>query len=311
MTQDKKENQAVTPQQKAPNTSFFASQLKSFLSGGFGGMCLVMAGHPFDLVKVRLQTSSEYSGMMDCIRKTLARDGFFGLYRGMSAPLIGVTPIFAICFWGYDVGQKIQRWMYNQKPDDPLTLNQIMFAGGFSAIPTTLVMAPGERVKVLLQIQGQDAQKGIPPKYKGFTDVIVKLYKEGGIQSIFKGSVATLLRDVPGSVAYFGAYEVVKAKLSKGGKEALNPLAVLFAGGMAGIANWTVAIPPDVIKSRWQTAAPGEYKNMMEVVTRLLRNEGPQALFKGLGPAMVRAFPANAACFLGVEVSKKLLDKLF
>ena len=30
-----------------------------------------------------------------------------GLYRGMSAPLVGVTPIFATCFWGYDMGKLI------------------------------------------------------------------------------------------------------------------------------------------------------------------------------------------------------------
>lgn len=80
---------------------------------------------------------------------------------------------------------------------------------------------------------------------------------------------------------------------------------------MAGIANWIVSIPPDVIKSRWQTAPEGTYKNMADVFFQLVRKEGPGALFKGLGPAMVRAFPANAACFLGVEVSKKFLDMLW
>jgi hypothetical protein len=33
----------------------------------------------------------------------------------------------------------------------------LAFAGGFSALPTTAVMTPGERIKVLLQIQGQNA----------------------------------------------------------------------------------------------------------------------------------------------------------
>lgn len=28
---------------------------------------------------------------------------------------------------------------------------------------------------------------------------------------------------------------------------------ILFAGGLAGIFNWVVAIPPDVLKSRFQT----------------------------------------------------------
>ena len=42
-----------------------------------------------------------------------ARSQFRGLYKGMSAPLAGVTPIFAVCFWGYDMGQKLQRWAFN------------------------------------------------------------------------------------------------------------------------------------------------------------------------------------------------------
>ena len=35
----------------------------------------------------------------------------------------------------------------------------------------------------------------------------------------------------------------------------LSALKTLFAGGMAGIANWVVAIPPDVLKSRFQTGS--------------------------------------------------------
>ena len=38
------------------------SALKGFLSGGFGGMCLVAAGHPLDLIKVRLQTMKAEPG---------------------------------------------------------------------------------------------------------------------------------------------------------------------------------------------------------------------------------------------------------
>lgn len=38
--------------------------------------------------------------------------------------------------------------------------------------------------------------------------------------------------------------------------------------------------------------------------------EGPFALFRGLTPVMIRAFPANAACFLGYEVTMKFLNYL-
>jgi solute carrier family 25 carnitine/acylcarnitine transporter 20/29 len=43
----------------------------------------------------------------------------------------------------------------------------------------------------------------------------------------------------------------------------------------------------------------------------MVREEGVGALFKGVGPALLRAFPANAACFLGMELSMSALNKWF
>ena len=91
------------------------SALKSFLSGGFGGISLVIVGHPLDLIKVRLQTSNQYTGMRDCVQQTIAKDGLKGLYRGMLTPLVGITPIFATCFWGYKVGKDIATIMLPSK----------------------------------------------------------------------------------------------------------------------------------------------------------------------------------------------------
>lgn len=86
---------AVAPQQSA-----LVSQLRSLAAGGFGGVCAVVVGHPFDLVKVRLQTAERgvYSSAIDVVRKSIGRDGLRrGLYAGVSAPLVGVTPMCESC----------------------------------------------------------------------------------------------------------------------------------------------------------------------------------------------------------------------
>ena len=71
-------------------------------------------------------------------------------------------------------------------------LGELFLAGGFSGILTTVIMAPGERIKCLLQIQKDAAEK----KYNGPVDCMKKLYREGGIRSIYRGTLLTLCRGV-------------------------------------------------------------------------------------------------------------------
>lgn len=185
---------------------------------------------------------------------------------------------------------------------DELNLKQATLAGAFSGIPLALIFGPTERIKCLMQVD-----KG---KYNGFFDCANKVYKEGGFRSVTKGTFSTALRDVPGNAAYFGSYEYVKQLSCQiEGRETASIWGTLFAGGCAGVGNWIIAIPFDTVKSRWQTAPSGKYTGVVDVFQTLLREEGPSALFRGLSPALLRAFPANAACFGGVELAKSLLQK--
>jgi len=288
--------------------SFF----KDFVAGGFGGSCLVVTGHPLDTIKVRLQTMAKpaagekplYTGTFDCARQTVVKEGFKGLYKGMAAPLVGVTPMFAVCFLGNSIGKRMQQ----SSPEQELTVVQLFNAGMLAGVFTTGIMAPGERIKCLLQIQAASAGT---PKYAGPLDCARQLFREGGIRSIYKGTCATLLRDVPASGMYFGSYEVIQRLLTPAGQSRsdIGPLRTVAAGGIAGMLNWAVAIAPDVLKSRLQTAPAGTYPHgIRSVFAELMRTEGPSALFRGLTPVMLRAFPANAACFLGYEVALKGLN---
>jgi solute carrier family 25 carnitine/acylcarnitine transporter 20/29 len=64
--------------------------MKELTAGSFGGVCQVLVGQPFDTVKVRLQTSNLYSGVLDCASKTLKSEGLMGFYKGTLTPLLGV-----------------------------------------------------------------------------------------------------------------------------------------------------------------------------------------------------------------------------
>lgn len=49
---------------------------------------------------------------------------------------------------------------------------------------------------------------------------------------------------------------------------------------------------------------------MKDVFRTLMKNEGPAALYKGFVPVMCRAVPANAACFLGLELCMNVLTTI-
>lgn len=53
------------------------SSFRSLAAGGVGGVCAVLVGHPFDLVKVRMQTAEKgvYTGALDVVKRTVAREG--------------------------------------------------------------------------------------------------------------------------------------------------------------------------------------------------------------------------------------------
>lgn len=188
------------------------SPLDYLICGGFGGISTILVGHPLDTVKVslswkasiqlynfnlqvRLQTMSlpkpgekpQYSGALDCFSKIVKHDGPSGLFKGMGAPLLGVSPIFALSFMGFGVGKKL----FCPEEKSKHTYIQYFMAGAFSGIFTTSIMTPGERIKCLLQIQGSDSKVKV---YNGPVDVVFKLYKEGGIAALYRGGLATLMR---------------------------------------------------------------------------------------------------------------------
>jgi solute carrier family 25 (mitochondrial carnitine/acylcarnitine transporter), member 20/29 len=50
------------------------------------------------------------------------------------------------------------------------------------------------------------------------------------------------------------------------------------------------------------------YTGLVHCYQDLIKTEGYRALYKGVSPVMLRAFPANAACFFGVEMARSFLN---
>lgn len=300
----------LTLESQTSGSGGLRDNLKSLAAGGVGGVCAVLTGHPFDLVKVRCQ-NGQAKGAGDAVATilkearaatsgTMLANSVKGFYKGVIPPLLGVTPIFAVSFWGYDVGKRIVS--RGEAVGTGLTTSQMATAGFISAIPTTLVMAPTERIKVVLQTSSSNS----------FVGAAKRLVQEGGVQSLFKGSLATLARDGPGSALYFASYEACKKMLNGNAPpgDEINITNVCISGGVAGMSMWLVVFPIDTIKTKLQASATQHRQSMAEATREIYRTRGGiKGFFPGLGPALLRSFPANAATFLGVELTHSLFKK--
>lgn len=225
---------------------------QSFLAGSVGGLCTVLVGHPFDTIKVRLQSD------------TFRTLGFRGMYSGIMSPISGVVPIFAISFGTYNTTKTM------------LGLDKVS-AAACSAICTSPIVTPLEMIKLRAQTNNVSFQNAV---------------KSISIKNMYRGYGATLCRDVPGCILFFSSYDNIKSSLPS------SSFYTMISGGLAGIAVWTLNLPTDTVKTRYQTSAD---KTWLHSVQHIWKTRGVKGFYRGFLPAMFRAFPANAACFLGYE----------
>jgi len=175
--------------------------------------------------------------------------------------------------------------------------------GGATGVFTSIAICPFELLKVRLQVQHPSP---------GWFSECWHVVSTQGPQGLFRGIGALLLRDVPFNALFYGSYETICTTMMSAyglsSKEELGTPSIFMAGGLAGCLGWSAIMPFDVAKTRLQSgAASGSLRLLM---TRIVREEGVRALFTGWTAAVVRAFPANAGLFAGVELMSRLLRDL-
>ncbi|KAL5550953.1 hypothetical protein UlMin_001129 [Ulmus minor] len=292
--------------------------VKDLTAGTVGGAAQLICGHPFDTIKVKLQSQPtplpgqlpKYAGAIDAVKQTIAAEGFGGLYKGMGAPLATVAAFNAVLFTVRGQMETLLR----SEPGATLTVGQQVICGAGAGVAVSVLACPTELIKCRLQAQSAlagTAGAGVAVKYGGPMDVAKQVLRsEGGVRGLFKGFVPTMAREIPGNAAMFGVYEALKQYFA-GGEDTskLGRGSLIVAGGLAGGSFWGLVYPTDVVKSVIQV---DDYKNpkfsgSIDAFRKILASEGIKGLYKGFTPAMARSVPANAACFLAYEVTRSSL----
>jgi len=272
------------------------SLLPKIVNGGIAGIIGVSCVFPLDLVKTRLQNQKVgpngekmYSSMLDCFRKTYKAEGYFGMYRGSAVNILLITPEKAIKLAANDYFRhKLTR------PDGSLPVQREMLAGGLAGLCQIVITTPMELLKIQLQDAGRvKAQMKAAgqstaslPKISALS-VTRELVAAKGIFGLYKGTGATMLRDVSFSVVYFPLFANLNAL---GPRKAPGSTESVFwwsfvSGMIAGSVSACAVNPADVIKTRLQLINKGAgdetYSGVVDAARKILRNEGPSAFFKG------------------------------
>ncbi|XP_044928239.1 mitochondrial ornithine transporter 1-like isoform X2 [Mustela putorius furo] len=144
--------------------------------------------------------------------------------------------------------------------------------------------------------------------------VMKSVLRKDGALGFYHGLSSTLLREVPGYFLFFGGSELSRSFFFASGrsKDELGPVPLMLSGGVGGICLWLAVYPVDCVKSRIQVLSmSGKQAGFIGTFISIVKNEGITALYSGLKPTMIRAFPANGALFLAYEYSRKLMMSQF
>mmetsp|Transcript_21274 Transcript_21274/g.37530 ORF Transcript_21274/g.37530 Transcript_21274/m.37530 type:complete len:267 (-) Transcript_21274:335-1135(-) len=262
-----------------------------------------------DTIKVLQQTGGkgEFNGPVDAFMRTFQRGGVPALYQGLTSPLLGAMAENATLFVAY--GAMKNALQVNPEPtlSNPVPMWKYLVSGAGSGIFSAFVLTPVELVKCRLQIQ----QAGTDRLYKGPIDVVTKTVKSEGIQGLWKGNLSCLAREIPGNMAWFGVYEIVRnqiqTKLNIERQKDLPLYYIALSGACAGVAYWAVPYPADTIKSMIQTNPAFSGMSFAEAGRTILRSKGIGGLYNGLAITCMRAAPSHALIFYFYELTSGFL----
>jgi solute carrier family 25 (mitochondrial folate transporter), member 32 len=124
------------------------------------------------------------------------------------------------------------------------------------------------------------------------------ILRQEGVRGLYRGLTPTLFALLPNWAVYFSVYERLKGAIGCrvrpewSGSSGVH----MAAAAGAGVCTMLVTNPLWVVKTRMQTqhmglqmggsAKPVLYRNTVDALTRIAKEEGVRGLYSGLGPSL-------------------------
>ncbi|KAK4156973.1 mitochondrial carrier domain-containing protein [Chaetomidium leptoderma] len=303
--------------------------IEDIIYGSVAGVVGKYIEYPFDTVKVRLQSQPDhlplqYKGPLDCFRQSIRADGFLGLYRGISAPLVGAALENSSLFFWERLGRAAIYASGYSPREQALPLSALWMTGAFSGAMTSFVLTPVELVKCKIQVPATTGGmvKASPPLKP--LPVIKDIWRHQGLRGFWHGQLGTLIRESGGCAAWFGTKETVtklmrewneRSAATEAERERVRRADALplwqqaVAGASAGMMYNFLFFPADTVKSRMQTSPIGEsaapQRSFTAETVALWKQAGLKGFYRGCGITVLRSVPSSAFIFIVFDGLKK------
>jgi len=186
---------------------------------------------------------------------------------------------------------------------DKLSFTENFFLSGAAAIISKTIAAPIERVKLLVQNQGEMLKTGrLKEPYKGVIDCTQRVLADEGLGAFWRGNLANCIRYFPTQALNFAFKDQVKAafKFSKSDSEMSKFAKNIGSGGAAGAMSLTFVYSLDFARTRLANdaksskkgaavGAPQErqFNGLIDVYKKTFASDGIAGLYRGFAISCV------------------------
>ncbi|KAG7106196.1 Mitochondrial 2-oxodicarboxylate carrier 2 like protein [Verticillium longisporum] len=171
------------------------NQSLSILTGASAGATEAIVVVPFELIKIRMQdkaSAGKYTGMLDCVSKTVRAEGILALYNGLESTMwrhvLWNAGYFGCIF-------QVRQLLPAAETQSTKVRNDLL-SGAVGGTVGTILNTPMDVVKS--RIQNSPKVPGQVPKYNWAWPAVATVAKEEGFGALYKGFLPKVLRLGPG-----------------------------------------------------------------------------------------------------------------
>jgi len=290
--------------------------LVNFLAGGVSGAVAKTATAPIERVKLLIQTQDanpkiisgevpRYTGIVDCFSRVASEQGVSAFWRGNLTNIIRYFPTQAFNF-AFKDSIKAMFPKVDKNKDFVSFFLINMASGGLAGAGSLMIVYPLDYARTRLASDVGGGKK----QFNGLVDCLSKTVKSSGVGGLYNGVGVSIVGIIPYRGVYFGLFDTLSGynPYQTADNGFIRAASKFACAQTSAIAAGYASYPFDTVRRRlqMQSEKPKEewvYSGTADCFSKIVKEEGVSALFKGAGANALRTVGAAMVLVLYSEIT--------